>query len=61
MYAVRVPLDWIGKHIPIEDARWIGSMLGQLSHQQLEDAFRAGNFPADEVDAYVKGAGRPDR
>ena len=54
MYASRVPLDWIGKNIPIEDARWIGNMLGQLSHQQLEDAFRAGNFPADEVDEYVR-------
>jgi hypothetical protein len=53
MYASRLPLDWIGKHIPVEDARWIGSLLGQLSHQQLEDAFRAGNFPADEVDGYV--------
>ncbi|MGC2208498.1 MAG: hypothetical protein WA532_00180 [Candidatus Korobacteraceae bacterium] len=54
MYAAGMPLEWIGKHIPIEDARWIGSMLGQLSHQQLEDAFRAGNFQADEADAYVK-------
>ena len=53
MYAARTPLDWIGKNIPIEDARWIGSMLGQLSHQQLMDAFRAGNFPEDEVDDYV--------
>ena len=28
-------------------------MLKQLSHQQLVDAFRAGHFPADEIDAYV--------
>lgn len=49
----REPLDWIGHDIPIDDARWIGSLLGKLSHKQLEDAFKAGNFPQDEVDAYV--------
>ncbi len=49
----REPLDWIGHDIPIGDAKWIGGLLGQLTHKQLEDAFRAGNFPPDEVDAFV--------
>ncbi|MBS1813459.1 MAG: hypothetical protein JSS87_01140 [Acidobacteria bacterium] len=44
---------WIGKDIPCEDARWIGGLLGQLSHQQLVDAFRAGNYPPDEVELFV--------
>ena len=52
-FAMRKDLDWIGNDIPLKDARWIGGMLGQLSHQQLLDAFRAGNFPQEETDAYV--------
>ncbi len=52
-YFQRKGFEWIGQNIPREDARWIGSMLGQLSHQQLEDAFRAGNFPPDSIDQYV--------
>jgi hypothetical protein len=52
-YFRRKGFEWIGDDIPREDARWIGSMLGQLTHQQLEDAFRAGNFPAESLDQYV--------
>jgi hypothetical protein len=50
---MRLGLQWIGKNIPREDARWVGSLLCQLSHQQLVDAFRAGHFPPDQIDAYV--------
>ncbi|HTV07886.1 MAG TPA: hypothetical protein VMD97_02435 [Candidatus Aquilonibacter sp.] len=52
-YFHRRGFEWIGDNIPREDARWIGDMLGQLSHQQLVDAFRAGNFPAESIDEYV--------
>lgn len=52
-YAKRASLDWIGKKIPRADARWIGSLLAQLTHQQLVDAFRAGKFPPDVIDVYV--------
>jgi hypothetical protein len=52
-YFRRKGFEWIGENIPREDARWIGSMLGQLSHQQLVDAFRAGNFPPESIDEYV--------
>lgn len=51
--AKRRGFDWIGQDIPREDARWIGSMLGQLSHEQLADAFRAGNFPPESIEQYV--------
>jgi hypothetical protein len=44
---------WIGRNIPIQDARWIGGLLGQLSHQQLVDAFRAANYPPDQIDQFV--------
>ena len=53
-YANRSGLNWIGNNIPRADARWIGSLLKQLTHQQLVDAFRAGNFPPDQIDAYVE-------
>ena len=46
-------MDWIGNNIPVPDAHWMGTMLGQLSHKQLVDAFRAGNFPPDVVERYV--------
>jgi hypothetical protein len=53
-YQMRRDLEWIGKDIPTADARWIGSLLKQLTHEQLVDAFRAGHFPADEIDRYVE-------
>ncbi len=52
-FVKRERLDWIGKKIPRKDVIWIASLLGQLTHQQLMDAFRAGNFPSDEIDVYV--------
>ena len=51
--AKRRGYDWIGNDIPREDARWIGSLLGQLTHEQLADAFRAGSFPPESIDQYV--------
>jgi hypothetical protein len=45
--------DWIGDDIPRADARWIGSLLDQLSHQQLIDAFRAAQFTPEETKEYV--------
>jgi hypothetical protein len=44
---------WIGREIPIQDAKWIGGLLAQLSHQQLVDAFRAGNYPPEVVEQFV--------
>ncbi|HEX5285140.1 MAG TPA: hypothetical protein VFW30_13540 [Bryocella sp.] len=53
MYLRQNRYIWIGRDIPRADARWIGSLLGQLSHQQLVDAFRAGNFTPQETKEYV--------
>ena len=47
-------LRWIGKHIPRQDAKWIGGLLGQLTHEQICDAFRAGGYKPDEVEAFAK-------
>ncbi|HSE30815.1 MAG TPA: hypothetical protein VLA93_04475 [Pyrinomonadaceae bacterium] len=37
------------KNIAVEDATWIGSLLSQLSDQQIRDAFRAANYTPSEV------------
>lgn len=42
----------IGKHIPRADAHWIGSLLAQLSHEQIRDAFRAGGYSPADIEAY---------
>lgn len=39
--------------IGVENARWIGNLLGRLSDKQLSDAFRAGGFSDVEVTVYV--------
>jgi hypothetical protein len=45
---------WIGKHIPRADAKWIGSLLAQLSPHQIREAFRAAGYSPDEIEAYAK-------
>ncbi len=52
-YFRRRGMSWIGQDIPKDDARWVGSMLAQLSHQQLVDAFRAGDFPPEQIAEFV--------
>ena len=39
--------------IPVAHARWIGSLLNQLSDEQLRDAFRAANYSEGVRDSYV--------
>ena len=39
--------------IPIAHARWIGSLLAQLSDEQLRDAFRVANYPEGVTESYV--------
>ena len=42
------------KGIPVENARWMGVMLGRLSEKQLADAFRAGGYDGSEVALLVR-------
>jgi hypothetical protein len=42
-------LRWIGHHVPRADAKWLGSLLGQLSPQQIEDAFRAAGYSQEQI------------
>ncbi len=53
LYFKRLGYDWIGDDIPRADARWMGSLLGQLTRQQLSDAFRAAQFTPEETNEYV--------
>lgn len=49
----QVHMRWIGKHIPRSDAKWIGSLLAQLSDDQIRDAFRAAGYNDEQVNAYT--------
>lgn len=53
-YICRVRLRWIGNRVPRDDAKWIGSLLAQLSTNQIQDAFRAGGYPPDQAAAFTK-------
>ena len=60
LYALNFPFfiakmrnHWIGKHIPRQDAKWVGTLLAQLSEQQIQDAFRAGGYLPDEAAQYA--------
>jgi len=37
------------RNISVADARWIGGLLARLSDRQIQDAFRAANYNAEEV------------
>ena len=39
--------------ITVENARWMGDLLGRLSDKQLSDAFRAAGFTDNESAIYV--------
>jgi hypothetical protein len=48
----RLGLLWLGERIPIEDVRWVGRLLAQLSPEQISDAFRAAGYSAEDVEAF---------
>jgi hypothetical protein len=53
-YISRVHLEWVGKHIPRSDARWLGELLAQLSPEQIRDAFRAAGYSPEEIEGFSK-------
>jgi hypothetical protein len=53
-YRMRTKMETLTKHIPIDDARWVGSQLGHLSSNQISDCFRAGGFSPTEVNTYTR-------
>ena len=52
-YFQRMHLEWIGKNIPREDARWVGELLARLSPQQIRDAFRAAGYSPSDVEGFA--------
>jgi len=53
-YHKRTEMENVTKHIPREDAKWLGHLLGQLSDEQIRDCFRAAGYSPDEVGGYSK-------
>jgi hypothetical protein len=49
----RLRLRWIGRHIPREDARWMGQLLTRLSPDQVRAAFRAAGYSPQDVDGFT--------
>jgi len=49
----RLDIEWIGRDIPIADARWLGSILSKLSHQQIESAFAAGGYGPKQIAGFT--------
>ena len=41
------------KDFTVDDARWLSSLLSQLSEKQIGDAFRAANYNAEEVESFT--------
>lgn len=52
-FNMRLRIRWIGRHIPRDDARWVGQLLSQLSQNQIRDAFRAAGYSQEEVDQFA--------
>ena len=53
-YIQRLQLRWIGKHIPRDDAKWMGELLSRLSPSQISDAFRSAGYSPSEVEGFSK-------
>ena len=55
-----IEFGYSGRHkerlagITVDQARWMGSLLGRLSAQQLRDAHRAANYSGDEIQVLEK-------
>lgn len=56
----RVTFDWRGRHdalfadITPADVRWICGRLQQLRDQQWHDAFRAGGYPQEDAERFIR-------
>jgi hypothetical protein len=52
-YSRRLSLEWIGKNIPRDHAKWMGQLLAQLTPEQIRDAFRAGGYSPEQVEEFA--------
>jgi transposase-like protein len=47
-------MRWVGNHVRRADAKWVGSLLAQLSTKQIQDAFRAAHYSPEMVSEFTK-------
>ena len=53
-YRDRTHMEQVTKHIPRDDARWLGRRLSMLSAAQIRDGFRAGGYRRQDVETYTR-------
>ena len=53
-YFKRLKMRWLGRDIPLEDAKWMGRLLSRLSPQQLRDAFHAAGYAGEASEASAR-------
>jgi hypothetical protein len=53
-FAQRSEIEGVVKHIPRDNAKWIGQQLSRLTQQQIGDAFRAAGYSSDETEQYTQ-------
>jgi hypothetical protein len=53
-YKERSRMEKITKHVPHDDARWLGERLSHLTDEQIRDCFRSAGYNADEVEEYTR-------
>jgi hypothetical protein len=53
-YRGEVKKEKVMRGIPVAHARWVGSLLSQLTDLQLRDAFRAADYSDDLIEGYTQ-------
>jgi hypothetical protein len=54
IFIKRIQMRGIGKHVPIEDVRWISRYLSQLTPDQIRNAFRSAGYSPAEVEGFAE-------
>jgi hypothetical protein len=53
-YFARIHLEHLGRNVPRADARWLGQLLARLAPAQIQDAFRAAGYSAQDTQAFAR-------
>jgi hypothetical protein len=53
-YFARIHLEHLGRNVPRADARWMGQLLARLTPAQIQDAFRAAGYAAEDIQAFSR-------
>lgn len=51
-YRTRTRMENITRHIPRDDAKWLGQRLTLLSVEQIQDCFRAAGYTPEQIDGF---------